>query len=168
MTRTSYNVCIEQYALCKIQTSAVVESFTMSASPCYLFKNSFVHKKASDENIAALPDKVRGIYILFKEDKECMNAVYVGITRGKAIGVKSRLRSHLVKKTKGSWTHFSFFEVWDNIPKEQVEELEGLFLNIFGKDRNGLGLNKVKTNTKLSSIARKGNADWLATSPKAS
>ena len=135
----------------------------MSASPCFLFKNSFVQKVATDENIAALPDKVRGIYVLYVKDEKYMNAVYVGITRGKAIGVKSRLRSHLTKK-KGGWTHFSFFEVWDNIPKEQVEELEGLFLNIFGKDRNSLGLNVVKANTKLNSITRKGRADWLATS----
>ena len=136
----------------------------MSASPCYLFKNSFVKKTRSDENIAALPDKVRGIYVLYKEDKEYMNAVYVGITRGKAIGVKSRLRSHA--KTKPGWTHFSFFEIWDNIPKEQVEELEGLFLNIFGKDRTGLKFNLVKSNTKLNSISRKGKADWLVTAPK--
>lgn len=137
----------------------------MSASPCFLFKNSFVQKEATSENIAALPDKVRGIYVLYVQDKKYMNAVYVGITRGQAIGVKSRLRSHL-KTKKDSWTHFSFFEVWDNIPKEQVEELEGLFLNIFGKARpeNGLGLNVVKGNTKLNSIARTGKADWLATS----
>lgn len=139
----------------------------MSASPCFLFKNSFVQKVATEENIAALPDKVRGIYVLYVQeyvqDKKYMNAVYVGITRGLAIGVKSRLRSHL-KTKKDGWTHFSFFEVWDNIPKEQVEELEGLFLNIFGKDRNSLGLNVVKANTKLNSITRKGRADWLATS----
>ena len=82
----------------------------MSASPCFLFKNSFVQKEATAENIAALPDKVRGIYVLYVKDEKYMNAVYVGITRGKAIGVKSRLRSHLTKK-KGGWTHFSFFEV---------------------------------------------------------
>ncbi|MES2242531.1 MAG: GIY-YIG nuclease family protein [Pseudomonadota bacterium] len=126
-----------------------------------------MQKEATAENIAALPDKVRGIYVLYVKDEKYMNAVYVGITRGKAIGVKSRLRSHLTKK-KGGWTHFSFFEVWDNIPKEQVEELEGLFLNIFGKDRNSLGLNVVKANTKLNSIARKGKADWLATSQTSS
>lgn len=146
----------------------------MSASPCFLFKNSFIQMKGDEKIISTLPDKVRGIYILYEkeigneirkgEEKEVeyRNAVYIGIARGKRSGAKSRLRSHL--KTKKGWTHFSFFEIWDNIPNEQVEELEGMFLNIFNRDRNSLGLNVVKGNTKLNAIDRKGKADWLVTS----
>ncbi|GAF97179.1 unnamed protein product, partial [marine sediment metagenome] len=32
------------------------------------------------------------------------------------------------------WTHFSIFEVWENITENEIKELEGLFRQIYRKD----------------------------------
>ena len=45
-------------------------------------------------------------------------------------GMRARLRLHRRKK-RGHWTHFSLFEVWDNIRGEEIRELEGLFRHIY-------------------------------------
>lgn len=92
----------------------------MSTSECYLFKNSFEFLPISE--IEMVPPKVRGIYVLYKAKvKNRMDVVYVGMARGEKTGVKARLKSHEKNKVK-LWTHFSVYEVWNNISKEQVQE----------------------------------------------
>ena len=67
----------------------------------------------------------RGIYVLFKykKKKNMYDVVYIGMAGGPYAGIKSRLLKHL--KNKGElWSHFSVFQVWDNIREEEVRELE--------------------------------------------
>lgn len=80
----------------------------MPISNCYLFKNSYEFVPISD--IAIVPPKVRGIYVLFHEqiDSKSMNVVYIGMARGENSGAKARLKSHKNSKSK-IWTHFSVY-----------------------------------------------------------
>lgn len=130
----------------------------MPQSPCYLFKNSleFWSKDAVDD----VPALVRGIYVLYQQGEgKHMDVVYVGMARGQNSGAKARLRSHI--KSKAAWTHFSVFEVWDNITKEQVQELEGLFRHLYRIDTRANKLNIQKSYKPLAAIRRKNAQAWL-------
>ena len=83
-----------------------------------------------------IPPNTRGIYILYqKKGNENYNAIYVGMSRGRKTGIHGRINSHAISKTKSaSWSHFSLFEVHDNISQEEVEELEGLLRHIYRFD----------------------------------
>ena len=52
----------------------------------------------------------------------------------------ARISRHAKSESKrGKWTHYSFFEVHDKLSREELLELEGLFLRIFlPDDRIGL------------------------------
>ena len=86
--------------------------------------------------IREIPSNTRGIYVLFKRRRKFnkrskkwrdkYDVVYIGMARGTKSGVRSRLDAHR-KSKEGEWTHFSIFEVWDNITEAEVAELEGLF-----------------------------------------
>jgi hypothetical protein len=76
------------------------------------------------------------------------------MARGEKSGVKGRLQNH--RKTKPKfWTHFSVYEVWDNITREQVEELVGLFRHIYRHDANASKLNVQKSYKPLLKIRRR-------------
>jgi hypothetical protein len=130
----------------------------MPISACYLFKNSFEFLPASD--VMKIPGRVRGIYVLYNSSNEHqMDIVYIGMARGEKTGAKGRLQSH--RKTKSKfWTHFSVYEVWDNITREQVEELEGLFRHIYRRDVNANKLNVQRSYKPLSKIRRHSVAHW--------
>lgn len=131
----------------------------MPISDCYLFKNSLEFVPVIDINL--VPEKIRGIYILYHANKKSkkMDVVYVGMARSTQSGVKARLIIH--KRNKPSlWTHFSIYEVWDNITKSQVEELEGLFRQIYRHDSNANKLNVQRTYKPLQAIRRKSKDDW--------
>jgi hypothetical protein len=131
----------------------------MPISPCYLFKNSFEFLPISDINM--IPIKVRGIYVLYNsKDNHKMNVVYIGMARGENSGVRGRLESHRRNKPK-LWTHFSVYEVWDNIAKQQVEELEGLFRHIYRYDNEANKLNQQKSYSPLKKIHRRSQKDWI-------
>ena len=131
----------------------------MSESDCTLFKNS-VEFQALDQ-INTLPDSVRGLYVLFnKGDKKpgknenYLNVVYIGLSGvGKTKGIKSRLLSHRTDKI-GRWTHFSAYEVWDNVTSRQISELEGLFRHIFRNDALANQLAVQKAHKPLLAIRR--------------
>lgn len=130
----------------------------MPISDCYLFKNSFEFFPAED--IKKLPVKIRGIYVLYNSpDEHQMDVVFIGMARGEKSGAKGRLQNH--RKTKSKfWTHFSVYEVWDNITREQVEELEGLFRHIYRRDINANKLNVQKSYKPLLKIRRSSADDW--------
>lgn len=135
----------------------------MPISDCYLFKNSLEFLPVSE--IKRVPPKVRGIYVLYHVKKDSSaedvshDVVYVGMARGEKSGAKGRLISH--RKSKPDlWTHFSVYEVWDNITKSQVEELEGLFRQIYRRDSNANSLNIQRTYKPLRAIRRKSADDW--------
>ena len=98
-----------------------------------------------------IPKNTRGIYVLFqKEGADTYNVVYVGMARGEKTGMSSRIAQHAKSKRKGPhWSHFSIFEVHDNISVDEVEELEGLFRHLYRKDSNANVFNKQKRHHKL-------------------
>jgi hypothetical protein len=108
------------------------------------------------ENVKHVPRKRRGIYVLYRRrmrgGKEYFNVVYVGMARS---GMQGRLKTHQRKKD-GLWTHFSVYEVWDNIRDEEIEELEGLFRFIYRKDSGANALN-VQRNFKKAKSVRQNN-----------
>ena len=81
------------------------------------------------------------------------------MARGKRSGIKGRLRQH-DKRKHDLWTHFSVFEVWDNIREDEIEELEGLFRHLFRFDAKANRLNKQKGYKKLNRIKRETAKAW--------
>jgi len=116
------------------------------------------------EDTKAVPPRARGIYVLFKHrprlDK--YDVVYIGMTAGMKTGsIRGRLRVHRRKKGK-LWTHFSAFEVWDNIREDEIQELEGLFRHIYRKDTKANKLNRQRAFKKLSKVRRKTEKEgWV-------
>ena len=130
----------------------------MAVSPCYLFKNSLEYVPMS-EITKTVPAGVRGVYILYDgSDDKHMNVVYIGMSRGEKYTIGSRLLHH--KRNKfGLWTHFSIYEVWDNITSAQVEELEGFFRHVFARDEAANQLAKQKRSRTIGKIKRTNQ--WL-------
>src|SRR5262245_58722394 len=97
--------------------------------------------------VPRLPMTLRGIYVLYKRrrhgGRERYDVRYVGMaTAGRRGGIRARLASHARSKKRGRlWTHFSAFQVWDNVRDEEVAELEGLFRHIYRLDSAAGGLN---------------------------
>ena len=56
-----------------------------------------------------------------------------GVAKDPDRGIGARLRQHDKSKIK-RWTHYSFFEVHDNISREEILELESFLLAIFRHD----------------------------------
>ena len=77
--------------------------------------------------------------------------VYVGMAwAGRRGGIRGRLARHAAAKE--GWTHFSVFEVWDNIRNEEVAELEGLFRQIYRRDQRANRLNAQRSFKKMKRI----------------
>ncbi len=118
----------------------------MPVSELRLIKNSLEY--LSKDELHKVPLHTRGIYALYKRrgraraESHHYDFVYVGMGRG-IVGVKSRLRTHM--RNKGNlWTHFSVFEVWENIRDEEIAELEGLFRHLYQYDTKANSLNRQK------------------------
>lgn len=87
-----------------------------------------------------IPSITRGIYVLYRAKssrraKKIFEVFYIGVggvSRKPKSGVGGRIKNH--DKTKDDWTHYSVFEVHDNISREEILELEGLLLRIFRHD----------------------------------
>ena len=104
----------------------------------------------------------RGLYVLYrKREADKYEVVYIGvaglgnITRG---GIKRRLRTHVARKP--GWTHFSYFEVHDNVTSEEIRELESLLLVIFRHDERIALSNKQTGSRKLFELRKPHN--WKA------
>ena len=123
----------------------------MPKSLSYLFKSA--HEFVPVAELSAIPRFVRGLYVLYKATGKQMEVVYVGMARGERTGVKGRLQQHRSTKDQ-EWTHASVFEVWDNIPAEQVEELEGLFRHIYRLDPQANRLNKQRAYKPFQLLAK--------------
>ena len=104
--------------------------------------------------IDSIPTGLRGIYALHRHRPRIKkyDVVYVGMAEGSA-GIRSRLRAHANSKRKRKmWTHFSAFEVWPNITEAEIAELEGLFREIYRKDKRANALNRQKRHRKIQSV----------------
>ena len=93
--------------------------------------------------------------------------VYIGVAGsgpGGSGGISGRLERHSrlarhsnggkSKRVEKDWTHYSMFEVHDNITREEIRELEAMLLAIFRHDpRVGL-TNKQKGSRRLSVLRK--------------
>jgi hypothetical protein len=117
----------------------------MTESALRLIKRAAEFK--SKEEVKLLPRMLRGVYVLYRQrvihGREKFDVQYVGMAAaGKRRGLRGRLESHAKSIRKGKlWTHFSVYEVWENIRNEEVAELEGLFRHIYRKDSRASALN---------------------------
>ena len=131
----------------------------MPISHLRLIKNSVEY--CTRNEISDVPGYTRGIYVLYKyrHHYDAYNVVYVGMAGGERAGVRGRLRRHL--KYKGDfWTHFSVYQVWDNISEEEVKELEGLFRHLYRYDHKANKLNKQRGFKKLNQVRSDHFEDW--------
>jgi len=109
-------------------------------------------------NRELIPGGTRGVYALLHHHPRIgkYDVVYIGMApRG---GIRGRLRSH-AKSTK-IWSHFSIFEVFDNVSESEVEELEGLFREIYRKDKRANKFNRQKKCKKIQAVREDDLAEW--------
>lgn len=98
-----------------------------------------------------VPQGVRGIYTLLRKRRKKFDVVYIGLS-AEGPGARRRLRSHANSKRKRKlWTHFSLFEVHDNITEAEIAELEGILRHIFRRDKRANRLAGQKAFNKLKS-----------------
>ena len=133
----------------------------MAVSLMRLIKNAMEFVPKGDTR--RVPPKTRGIYVLYRKKplSEDYEVVYIGMARGIKSGIHSRLRSHKQSKTKAEqWTHFSAFEVWDNIAEQEVEELEGIFRHVYRHDPQANRLNTQRAYKPLKRVCRESDTAW--------
>jgi len=93
-----------------------------------------------NEEPKVIPSITRGFYVLYREGpkrgkKKTYDVIYIGVggvSKNASSGLGARIKNH--GKNKKDWTHYSFFEVHDNITREEILELESLLLHIFKYD----------------------------------
>jgi len=104
----------------------------------------------SKEEYISIPHGTRGIYALLKliknnkdKKKDRYDVVYIGMS---CKSIRRRIKSHQKKtsRKRNLWTHFSVYEVNDNIYDDEIGELEGFFRVIYRKDTKANKLNKQK------------------------
>jgi hypothetical protein len=106
------------------------------------------------DEIHRVPRDTRGFYVLYSKGRgERYEVRYIGVSGlGKGGRVHRRLRSH--RRKKDDWTHFSLFEVHDNITAAEIRELEAMLLEIFHHDPR-IGLANVRTGSRAFSRLRR-------------
>jgi hypothetical protein len=114
----------------------------------------------SIDEVGDVPKGRRGLYVLYKRRPkagiEHFDVVYVGMARN---GMLARLISHTKTKQR-EWTHFSVFEVWDNVRDEEIVELEGLFRHLYRRDSKANSLNKQKKFHKAFKVRQNDFSKW--------
>lgn len=104
--------------------------------------------------LLSVPQGVRGIYALYMKRGRFYDMVYIGMSgKGQNGRVRNRLIQHRRKKA-AAWTHFSYYEVWDNISDLEIKELEGIFRQLYRFDSRANNLNKQVTHRKLISVRK--------------
>jgi hypothetical protein len=131
----------------------------MTQTPLRLIKRCAEYIDVSQ--VFDLPGGLRGIYVLYRKRKLAgtirYDVVYVGMaSRG---SIRARLKNHRRKKA-GTWTHFSVFEVWDNIRDEEVRELEGLFRHLYRDDSKASPLNAARSYKALRALRNNKLHSW--------
>jgi hypothetical protein len=110
--------------------------------------------------IDLVPTGTRGIYALLRWHPKSRrhDVVYVGMARQ---SVRGWLRAHARHEAKRSlWTHFSIFEVFDNVRGEEIQEFEGLLRHIHRMDSRANKLNVQKAFQKLTRVRSRRLDDW--------
>jgi len=132
----------------------------MPASELKIIKRCAEFRPRHEANF--IPHFTRGIYVLLDNKRsDKFDVVYVGMAGGQKAGARGRILSHSKSKTKGKlWTHFSLFEVWDNITQAEVAELESLFRHIYRKDSRANRINKQRSFKKLKKVKLNSLKQW--------
>ncbi|GAI10644.1 unnamed protein product [marine sediment metagenome] len=87
--------------------------------------------------------------------------MYVGMAGSAGASIRGRLRRHAKSKKKSKmWTHFSIFEVHDNVTEYEIKELEGLFRHIYRKDTRANMLNRQRSFKKLRKVRENSLKSW--------
>ncbi|WP_187300061.1 GIY-YIG nuclease family protein [Endozoicomonas montiporae] len=121
-------------------------------SPMHFIKSALEYRHITE--LDAVPMQLRGIYALYQKKGKSYNLVYIGMSGKDANGkIRKRLFSHKRKRV-GDWTHFSYFEVWDNITDTEIQELEGLFRQLYRFDSRSNILNIQQTYKPLTQVRR--------------
>jgi len=115
------------------------------------------------DEISKLPRGLRGIYVLYREQpsktkRRVFDLRYIGMSTS---GIGGRLRSHKRSKRKtGEWTHFSVFQVWDNVTNQEVSELEGLARHLYRFDPTASTLNIQRGYKRLRRVRDNKISSW--------
>ncbi|MCG7980282.1 MAG: GIY-YIG nuclease family protein [Candidatus Thiodiazotropha endolucinida] len=132
----------------------------MQRSELRLIKHALEYIPKDD--FLSIPLNLRGIYVLYQKvgknnaESHHYNFVYIGMASN---NIRGRIRKH--KEQKGNlWSHFSIFEVWDNISDEEIAELEGLFRHLYKYDSKANALNQQKGYAKLTRIRKQTEKEW--------
>jgi hypothetical protein len=76
-------------------------------------------------------------------------------------GMKGRLMRHrAAKRELDQWTHFSVFEVWDNVTDKEISELEGLARHLYRFDPTASTLNIARGYKRLKSVRQNNLELW--------
>ena len=134
----------------------------MPASPTKFIKRCAQWRPKKEAHL--VPGGTRGVYALLRSrPPDKYDVVYIGMAA--TGGIRSRLRSHRRSRTK-IWSHFSIFEVWPNVGEAEVSELEGLFREIYRKDKRTNRFNKQKKCRKLQNVREDKLAKWHNKTPE--
>jgi hypothetical protein len=101
-----------------------------------------------------VPKGLRGIYALhrYRPRIRKYDVDYVGMADGEA-GMRARLKAHAKSKRKRNlWTYFLAFIVWLTITEAEMTELEGLFREIYRKDKRANALNRQRRCRQLQNV----------------
>jgi hypothetical protein len=134
----------------------------MTQSELRLIKN--VAEYIPKDDFRTIPRMLRGIYVLYQQrgrknaKSHHYDVVYIGLaTRN----IRARLNQHIKSERKSdAWSHFSAFEVWDNVRDDEIEELEGLFRHLYKFDSKANTLNAQKGYRKLFRIRKNTEQLW--------
>lgn len=121
-------------------------------SHMHLIKSALEYRHITELDV--VPKQLRGIYALYQKRGKSYDLVYIGMSGKGANGkIRKRLFSHKRKRV-GDWTHFSYYEVWDNITDTGIQELEGLFRQLYRYDDRSNALNIQQSHKPLVKVRR--------------
>jgi hypothetical protein len=137
----------------------------MPVAPLRLVRRCF--EFAPQKDYVKVPAGTRGVYVLYRRRRSRrqtdggglnFEVVYIGLS---ASGIRRRLRNHVRQKSR-EWTHFSVYEVWENIRQDEIAELEGLFRHIYRFDSHANKLNVAKSFQQLRRIRQQAATEgWM-------
>jgi hypothetical protein len=113
------------------------------------------------KNWSAVPRDTRGVYVLYKNESDEYRVVYIGVAGLGSTGgggARSRLKRHNLRMPARKWTHYSLFEVHDNVTRDEIREIEALLLGIF-RDDERIQLANQQTGSKKFTKLRRA-AQW--------
>ena len=127
----------------------------MPEATCKFIKRVAEFQPSTESDL--IPDYTRGIYVLLKKvGRDEFDVVYVGMT---GAGMWSRIKSHRKNKRR-KWTHFTMFEVHDNITKSEIKEIEGLIRHIYRKDSRANRLNRQLRHEPFIKVRQNSFRKW--------